>query len=105
MWPIGSCPGNDFWAKVWFTIATCSAPARSCAVKSRPESSGVSVTITGGVADVRLTRPDKRNALDPAMFAALIAAGERLKGEAGVRAVVLSDAFRYAAVEEKDQDP
>ena len=50
----------------------------------------VSVTITDGVADVRLRRPDKRNALDPAMFAGLIAAGERLKGEAGVRAVVLS---------------
>jgi len=50
----------------------------------------VSVTVTDGVADVRLTRPDKRNALDPAMFAGLIAAGERLKAEPGVRAVVLS---------------
>src|ERR1700685_1753577 len=29
----------------------------------------VSVTITDGVADVRLTRPEKRNALDGAMFA------------------------------------
>ncbi len=43
-----------------------------------------------GVADVRLNRPEKRNALDGAMFSALAAAGERLKGESGVRAVVLS---------------
>ncbi|HXO24656.1 MAG TPA: crotonase/enoyl-CoA hydratase family protein [Streptosporangiaceae bacterium] len=50
----------------------------------------VSVTITDGVADVRLTRPDKRNALDGAMFAGLVAAGERLKAESRVRAVVLS---------------
>ena len=50
----------------------------------------VSVTITDGVADVRLTRPEKRNALDGAMFAGLVAAGERLKAEPGVRAVVLS---------------
>ena len=31
----------------------------------------VTVTIADGVADVRLNRPDKRNALDPAMFAGL----------------------------------
>jgi enoyl-CoA hydratase/carnithine racemase len=52
----------------------------------------VTVTITDGVADVRLNRPEKRNALDPAMFAGLVAAGERLKGEPGVRSVVLSGA-------------
>ena len=52
----------------------------------------VTVTITDGVAEVRLNRPDKRNALDPAMFAGLIAAGERLKSEPGLRAVVLSGA-------------
>jgi enoyl-CoA hydratase/carnithine racemase len=50
----------------------------------------VTVTITDGVADVRLNRPDKRNALDNAMFAGLITTGERLKTESGVRAVVLS---------------
>ena len=50
----------------------------------------VTVTIAGGVADVRLNRPEKRNALDPAMFAGLVTAGERLKSEPGVRAVVLS---------------
>jgi enoyl-CoA hydratase/carnithine racemase len=50
----------------------------------------VSLTIADGIADVRMTRPDKRNALDGAMFTALAAAGERLKSEPGVRAVVLS---------------
>jgi len=50
----------------------------------------VTVTITGGVADVRLNRPEKRNALDGAMFAGLVTAGERLKSEPGLRAVVLS---------------
>ena len=52
----------------------------------------VTVTIADGVAEVRLNRPEKRNALDGAMFAALITAGERLKAEPGVRAVVLSGA-------------
>ena len=52
----------------------------------------VSVTITDGVADVILNRPEKRNALDPAMFAGLVTAGKRLKSEPGLRAVVLSGA-------------
>jgi enoyl-CoA hydratase/carnithine racemase len=50
----------------------------------------VSVTIEDGVADVRLTRADKMNALDPAMFRAIVDAGESLKGDTSVRAVVLS---------------
>jgi len=50
----------------------------------------VTVTIEDGVADVRLVRTDKMNALDNAMFEALVGAGERLKTEKGVRAVVLS---------------
>jgi enoyl-CoA hydratase/carnithine racemase len=50
----------------------------------------VTVEIADGVADVRLARPEKRNALDGAMFAALVTTGERLKSEPGVRAVVLS---------------
>jgi len=50
----------------------------------------VTVEIKDGVADVRLVRIDKMNALDDAMFSALNETGERLKGEAGVRAVVLS---------------
>lgn len=54
----------------------------------------ITVDIQGGVADVRLVRVDKMNALDDAMFEALIKTGERLKTEAGVRAVVLSGAGR-----------
>ena len=50
----------------------------------------VTVDIRDGVADVRLVRTDKMNALDNAMFAALVETGERLKTEPGVRAVVLS---------------
>ncbi|HEY2177529.1 MAG TPA: crotonase/enoyl-CoA hydratase family protein [Caulobacteraceae bacterium] len=50
----------------------------------------VQVNIEDGVADVRLTRADKMNALDDAMFSALVATGDRLKGEAAVRCVVLS---------------
>ncbi len=50
----------------------------------------VVTSITNGVADVRLNRPDKRNALDPAMFTALIETVEALKQTAGLRAVVVS---------------
>ncbi|MBS0449963.1 MAG: crotonase/enoyl-CoA hydratase family protein [Proteobacteria bacterium] len=46
----------------------------------------------GEVTRVTLVRPDKSNALDGAMFDALIEAGERLRGERGVRAVVLAGA-------------
>jgi enoyl-CoA hydratase/carnithine racemase len=55
-----------------------------------PEPERVSVVIDNGVADVRLNRPDKINALDRAMFAALVATGERLASDPAVRAVVLS---------------
>lgn len=54
----------------------------------------ISVTISGGIADVRLNRPEKMNALDQAMFDALVDTGERLKTEPGLRAVVLSGAGR-----------
>jgi enoyl-CoA hydratase/carnithine racemase len=54
----------------------------------------VTVKLEDGVADVRLSRPDKMNALDPAMFEALIATGRALAREAAVRAVVLSGAGR-----------
>ncbi|WP_374343650.1 crotonase/enoyl-CoA hydratase family protein [Phenylobacterium sp.] len=50
----------------------------------------IKVEITNGVADVRLVRSDKMNALDPAMFAALVETGEKLKTTAGLRAIVLS---------------
>ena len=50
----------------------------------------IRLTIDLGVADVRLNRPDKMNALDPAMFRAIAEAGARLRRDPGVRAVVLS---------------
>jgi len=43
-----------------------------------------------GVVELHLARPDKMNALDPAMFDALIDAGSRLVADASVRAVVLA---------------
>jgi enoyl-CoA hydratase/carnithine racemase len=50
----------------------------------------IQVTIEHGVADVRLARAHKLNALDNGMFAALVETGERLKRDASLRAVVLS---------------
>ena len=50
----------------------------------------VTITIDGGVADVRLYRPDKLNAFDMGMFTALVEAGESPKNDTSVRAVVLS---------------
>jgi enoyl-CoA hydratase/carnithine racemase len=50
----------------------------------------VQVTMSEGVADVRLMRADKMNALDAAMFEALVATCDRLAHEKGLRAVVLS---------------
>jgi enoyl-CoA hydratase/carnithine racemase len=55
-----------------------------------PEPQRVTVNIEDGVADVRLNRPEKRNAVDQAMFNALVEATERLAAEHSVRAVVLS---------------
>jgi Enoyl-CoA hydratase/isomerase len=52
----------------------------------------VTIEIADGVAEVTLNRPDKLNALDPAMFQAIIAAGESLSRTAGVRVVVLTGA-------------
>ncbi len=50
----------------------------------------VSIRIQDGVADVRMNRPDKMNAIDQAMFSGLIEAGRQLASDASVRAVVLS---------------
>lgn len=71
----------------------------------------VSISIADGIADVRLVRADKMNALDQAMFEALVAATDRLSKEKSVRVVVLSgegrafcaglDMGRFAAMKEK----
>src|SRR5215475_847771 len=49
-----------------------------------------SIRHADGVVELHLARADKMNALDPAMFDALIDAGTRLRDDAGVRAVVLA---------------
>jgi enoyl-CoA hydratase/carnithine racemase len=49
----------------------------------------VRIEVADHVAVVTLTRADKHNALDVAMFEAILAAAERVAGEPGVRAVVL----------------
>src|SRR5437763_4065125 len=74
----------------------------------------VSISISEGIADVRLVRADKMNALDAAMFDALVAASGRLAHEKGLRAVVLSgegrafcaglDMGRFAAMKDKGGD-
>lgn len=50
----------------------------------------VTIAFSEGVADVRLNRPDKMNALDRAMLEGIAAAGEALRATPGLRAVVLS---------------
>jgi len=54
----------------------------------------VIVTKQDGVADVRMNRPEKLNALDSEMFEALVGTGKELAIDKSVRAVVLSGAGR-----------
>jgi enoyl-CoA hydratase/carnithine racemase len=50
----------------------------------------VTISVIDGIADVKMNRADKRNALDNAMFTSLSAAGDYLKTLDGLRVVVLS---------------
>jgi enoyl-CoA hydratase/carnithine racemase len=50
----------------------------------------VTIDLKAGVADVRMNRPEKMNAVDAAMFGALTEAGEQLAKEPSVRVVVLT---------------
>jgi enoyl-CoA hydratase/carnithine racemase len=50
----------------------------------------VTISVSEGIADVRLNRPDKMNALDPAMFSGIADAIAELEGVPGLRVVVLS---------------
>lgn len=52
--------------------------------------SRVTININNHIADVRLNRPEKMNALDEEMFQAIIAAGKTLEADSSVRCVVLS---------------
>ena len=49
----------------------------------------VRVAVADHIATVTLTRPDKHNALDGAMFQGILDAAAQVRGTAGVRAVVL----------------
>ena len=59
-------------------------------VQTRRVTERVSISRSGGVADVRLNRADKLNALDPPMFTALVRAADEVADDRSVRAVVLS---------------
>ena len=59
-------------------------------VLSRTVNERIAVSLDNGVADVRLNRPDKMNALDPAMFEALAETAADLAKEPSLRCVVLS---------------
>ena len=54
----------------------------------------MTIAMQDGVADVQLNRPEKMNALDQAMFDALVDTGKALAADRSVRAVVLSGAGR-----------
>jgi enoyl-CoA hydratase/carnithine racemase len=80
-----------------------------------PDTERVTVSVEAGVADVRLVRADKRNALDRRMFQAIIEAGEQIAADRSVRVVVLSgdgkafcaglDTSLFAAMAERDPGP
>jgi enoyl-CoA hydratase/carnithine racemase len=59
---------------------------------------GVSLAIEDGIAQVRLDRPAKLNALSPAMFEALAAAIDQLEALADLRCVVLAGEGRSFCV-------
>ena len=50
----------------------------------------ITVTIENGVADMRLSRPEKMNSLDRGMWDAMIETAERLDADRAVRVIVLS---------------
>lgn len=50
----------------------------------------VTIAVSDGIADVRLNRPDKLNAVDSAMFHAVAEAAQTVSARKDVRAVVLS---------------
>ena len=54
----------------------------------------VALEVADGVATVRLDRPEKMNALDPAMFGAILATGKELMTRDDIGAVVLHGAGR-----------
>ncbi len=83
---------------------------------SMPANDRISIELgDDGVAQVRLTRSDKMNALDPEMFERIIEAGSVLQNMKGLRAVVLSgegrafcaglDTSTFARTPSEDEPP
>lgn len=66
--------------------AYASAMSETTATAAEPR---VAIEVADHVAEVRLSRPDKHNALDAAMFQGIAAAAEQVAATPGVRAVVL----------------
>ncbi|MFI6427347.1 crotonase/enoyl-CoA hydratase family protein [Promicromonospora sp. NPDC050880] len=62
----------------------------STAPSAIPSGSRITCSVSDGIADVRLDRPDKLNALSLDMLRELRATAHRLRREPGLRAVVLS---------------
>jgi enoyl-CoA hydratase/carnithine racemase len=58
--------------------------------KDQRQGPNVTCEVVDGIADVRLNRPEVRNAVNDAMFFDIIAAAVALQSAAGLRAVVLS---------------
>jgi len=61
-------------------------------------SARIELTVENGLAEVRLNRPEKLNALDFEMFDALVETGATLEATSGLRAVVLLGAGRSFSV-------
>ena len=57
-----------------------------------PDTRTVTCTVEDGVADVRLDRPDKLNALTLETLASLVSAAQRLRQDRSLRAVIVSGA-------------
>ena len=66
--------------------------ARADDVRGLPDVSDVQLTREGPVATLTLDRPDRRNALDPSLLAALAEAVDDVSGDDDVRVVVLTGA-------------
>ena len=56
----------------------------------------------GGVCHVRLNRPDKMNALDPAMFEGITSALAELAADASIR-VIVSVSYTHLTLPTNDQ--
>lgn len=78
------CLGGNDWG--WPRVSDSESDEPGASVSQ----DRVSIEINGGIADVRLNRPEKLNALDTEMFRAIVEAGESLKTGSDLRAVVLS---------------